>query len=104
MTLPNLEVALHCWEHIDHSQMSYQEIKGIIEKSIEYFMSRRNGYTPKLIKLFCPPWNKSNPAMYKACFDLGLAVNDNVDGKTYNFHWWECVEDKGLKALEAKLK
>lgn len=104
MTLPNLEITLHCWEHIDYSAMTYEQVKSDIKKSLDYFYSRCNGYKEKTIKLFCPPWNKSSSPIYKACFDLGLVVNDNTDGKTYNFHWWECIDDKGMVALEEKLR
>lgn len=104
MTLPNLEVALHCWEHTDYSGLSYNEVYTEIAKSLVYFKSKRNGYKEKTIKLFCPTWNKSSSPMYKACFDLDLAVNDNKDGKTYNFHWWSCIDKEGMDELENKLR
>ena len=104
MTLPNLDIALHCWEHIDYSVLSYEQAKADIKKCLDYYKSKINGYKYKEIKLFCPPWNKSTMLLSKACYELGLGVNDNTDGKTYNFHWWECMDKSGLDNLEQVLK
>ena len=104
MTLPNIEIALHCWEHIDYSVLSYEQARIDIKKCLDYFYSKKNGYKLKEIKLFCPTWNKSTLALSKACYDLGLALNDNSDGRTYNFHWWECINKEGMEELERQLK
>jgi hypothetical protein len=104
MTLPNIEIGLHCWEHIDYSVLTYEQAKENIQKCLDYFYSKRNGYTAKEIKIFCPPWNRVSLPLSKACFDLGLSVNDGNDGKTYNFHWWSALDKEFLSDLERRLR
>ena len=43
MTLPNIEIALHCWEHRDYSVLIYEEAKADISKCLDYFREKCNG-------------------------------------------------------------
>lgn len=107
MITPNINVALHGWEHVDYSVMFYDEILNHLHVALSYWEehSKNYDYEFKPIKVFYPPWNKVSDDLHKACAECRLEVNDCVDiSKVYNFHWWECIIKEELDRLEEVLK
>lgn len=105
MTTPNLDIALHGWEHEDYSKLPYQVAKNDIACCLQYWKENtdRMGYNIPL-KVFYPPWNKVSNELIMALGDLGLELNDCIDEtKVYNLHWWEYIGGRNLDKLEAKL-
>lgn len=106
MTLPNLEIALHCWEHIDYSELSYEQARVEIGKAISYFNEKtKSGYGKVIpIKTLFPPWNRVSDNLKKACDSWGIRLDNRHSGDVFAFHWWECINPSVLKELEGKLK
>jgi peptidoglycan/xylan/chitin deacetylase (PgdA/CDA1 family) len=128
-TLPNIEIGLHCWEHIDYSQFNkemkdkfnievadeYEAIVKNIKQCLDYWNAsciRGYGHT-RIIRTFYPPWNRISANLEKAVRDCGLNLDYRL-GKTLNnpvsnddvlsFHWWEILDDMHLRELEKKLR
>lgn len=94
---------LHGWLHERYSEWSKEAIKVSLQRAkekIEKTFDVEVGY-------FFPPWNKRFPAMYEACEDLGLKLDDNwcnftealngVKTKTIRFHSWNLLEVEQLE-------
>ena len=106
MTLPNIEIALHCWEHMDYSIMTFEQARVEIQKALDYFAIRCNGGygRVKIIKVMYPPWNRISNDLKKACDSCGLILDNRHDNEVLNFHWWECLNSAAFKDLEENLK
>ena len=105
ISTPNLDIALHGWNHKDYSELCYVDTLEEIRKSLTYWernLERLDLNIP--IKVMYPPWNKSSDKLAMVCDELGLELNVNVDDKeVFNFHWWEFIGGKNLDKLEKVL-
>jgi hypothetical protein len=106
MTLPNISIGLHCWSHIDYSVLTREQARAEIRRALDYYEEKCiAGYgRVKPISTFYPPWNRVSPALKQACEDVGLNVDNRVDGEVFNFHWWEYLNAEALGRLEERLK
>lgn len=107
MTTPNLDIALHGWQHVDYSPFQFQAMVDELNTALHYWRENieRMGYEYKEITVFYPPWNKVSDNMRLASSKVGLELNDCVDkDEVYNFHWWEHIGGRGLDKLEEILR
>ena len=108
-TTPNLDITLHGWKHVDYSKINIFDLRKNIKQCLDYWEENSKRamdvyeYKFKLLKVFYPPWNKTSPALYQVCSEVGLevSVKNRVSnpGEVYDFHWWECVNDEYFKKL-----
>lgn len=105
MTTPNLVVGLHGWTHRDYSVLQSTEIIADIELSLTYWREHIGAYpeAPQ-IDTFFPPWNRSSPALERACYATGLKLDTRwkKDSDVYGFHSWELIlPERRAKLVEA---
>lgn len=94
---PNIDVQLHCWEHVDLTKLSDEDLLLSITNGAGK-LTAVFGKTPTLL---FPPWNKHNDQMDKAAESIGLVVSSrkislaqyirfggDVGEETINFHYW----------------
>lgn len=94
---PNIDVQLHCWDHIDLTKLEEKELFDTILKGASK-LTATFGKTPTIL---FPPWNKHNDRMDKVADGIGLTVssrkislsqyikfNGDVGENTINFHYW----------------
>lgn len=104
----DFEIAIHCWEHVDLTTLSHQEIGIHFFKAINCIYSNFK-VIKKPITLF-PPWNISNEKIERYAKDWCMVVsNEKISLSQYikgikadvvNFHHWS-DEIKDLpKAIE----
>ena len=104
----NIEVGLHCWEHVDYSKLAYDEIVKDINKCLDYWNTKcaksfGKDKAKKINTLF-PPWNAISPELEKACNDRGLKLDARIGPPVYNFHYWSCINPDKMKGLEINLQ
>jgi len=93
MTTENIDVALHGWIHCDYAGVSYDGTVRMLRQSLNEWKkhTERMGYTKEL-KVFYPPWNSWNDNTMRACEEVGLELNADIDtSRVINIHWWEFV-------------
>lgn len=105
MTLPNIEIALHCWEHMDYSIMTCEQARVEIKKALDYYNMKCNGGYGRIrpIKVMYPPWNRISSDLARACIMNGIMLDNRHDGEILNFHWWSMLDNSSLIELENKL-
>lgn len=107
----NIDVQIHCYEHIDYSlEINEWLIEPQLKESIE-IVKRFFNKTPTV---FYPPWNKSCKKLKEVCTDLGLIVSfekislpayiragGGISQNVINFHYWA---EQEVMHLEIALK
>lgn len=107
MTTPNLTIGLHGWTHRDYSLVSSTDAIEDIQRSLAYWSEHTAAYphVPQLA-IFFPPWNKTSPALERACYATGLRVDVRwkKDSDVYGFHSWELLLQDRKRKLEEALR
>ena len=93
----HIDVQLHCFNHIDFSKASEQELHEQFSKG-RSSIQNTFGVTPHT---FYPPWNRANEKCIAIAAEYGLTVstrkisfetyiirNGVSEDKTINFHYW----------------
>lgn len=97
---PGYDIQIHCWEHVDITEMGTSDIWYAIDSCLRVF--KQCGFErPTTIY---PAWNKSTPILEKCANKFGLEVSNKkmslsgyLKGQSegvVNFHYWaeECVD------------
>lgn len=112
VTAPNLEWALHGWEHINYAGVTYQDDCNLV-KALDILTTRHapgaKGIKtcqacvpaePNRIHYFFPPFNRVGNQTRDFCRNHNLTIN-NVYGEnadTFAFHYWEIICYPSVKA------
>lgn len=93
---------LHGFLHERYSEWSKEAIKISLQRAKDKI---ENVFDVK-VNWFFPPWNKRSPAMYEACKELGLKLDENwmnltealdrQNAETIRFHSWNLLEVEQL--------
>lgn len=103
----NIDVQLHCWDHIDLTECHIITVKASLEHGIQKMEEIFN----KIPTILYPPWNRSDERLEEACKEQKLEVshkkislpqyikfNGDVSESTINFHYWAAQEVMYLEA------
>jgi len=96
-------IAIHGWMHERYWEWPKQAIIDSLDRAM-----RKVGKTLGMYYLeYYPTWNKRSPALYEACKELGLKLNDDwmtlgealagKEKKAIRFHSWNDEEVKQLR-------
>ena len=89
------DFGVHGWAHHHYANWDKEPIK----RSLEMAKNKIEGTFGVTCEWFFPPWNERTPAMFEACAELGLKLNDSqvnttafLRGETnfdaICFHFW----------------
>jgi peptidoglycan/xylan/chitin deacetylase (PgdA/CDA1 family) len=94
---------LHGWLHERYSEWSKEAIKVSLQRAKDKIEKTFDVE----VSLFFPPWNKRSPAMYEACKEIGVKLDDQwvnltqalagETKETIRFHSWNTLEVEQLK-------
>ncbi len=104
---PNIEVQLHCWEHIDYT-VQHDKIPEHLKLSVKE-LEKHLGVRPTI---WYPPWNKTDEKMEHHAANMGMTVSTQTghlaqyirkqtEMETISLHYWA---DEDCMLLETALQ